>query len=308
MPYIKSLNQFVPSKQVPFEEIEACSNVDANQLRVMRRIYGLDRIAIAECSPMEMFDRALTRALDGLEGDLVAVLHVHTAPGVKPFEDSALSKLPILESYPNVVAFGSATNNCASLISALEVADAILSNTGSSSVVAICACDVVFTECLRLIPGVTVCGDSAGVILIANTSPGHLLKSLAIETYGQHAAGAWQKPHEFSEFSSTYTDRLCKAMSLALKRAGLEWSEVSLIFPHNVNLTSWREAMSRLGLSVDKVFLSRVKEAGHCYGADTIINWMAAEEQNAVSEGEHVMLATVGLGAVFAAAIFEIVS
>nr|WP_236663471.1 3-oxoacyl-[acyl-carrier-protein] synthase III C-terminal domain-containing protein [Aeromonas jandaei] len=93
-------------------------------------------------------------------------------------------------------------------------------------------------------------------------------------------------------------------MQRSRQQAVLEWEQIRWIFPHNVNLISWRNAAAKLNVPLSKIYLDKLPELGHCFGADIFINWRFASQT--LQPGDHIMVATVGLGAVFGAAVFQL--
>ena len=126
-----------------------------------------------------------------------------------------------------------------------------------------------------------------------------------VQVYGQHARCQWQLEPEHAEFETEYPRRLVDTMSLALKHAGIDWSDVRWVIPHNVNVYSWKRVAHCAGIPMDRIYLEQVPKIAHCFGGDTFLNWFLAEQEGRFRAGDYLLLATVGLGAVFGAAVVQ---
>ena len=61
----------------------------------------------------------------------------------------------------------------------------------------------------------------------------------------------------------------------------------------------------QIGYPVERVLLDNVPVTGHCFCADSFINYQTARERDRLAPGDLYLMAAVGLGATFAAMVFE---
>jgi 3-oxoacyl-[acyl-carrier-protein] synthase III len=206
----------------------------------------------------------------------------------------------------NTRTFGMSTNNCASTISALQTIDRVLAASGDPETRAVLVtADIAFTPVLQQIPNTSVTGDAAVACLLSRESAGHAVLASRVDIYGQHARCQWEREPEHAEFEAEYPRRLASTMSLALQQAGIRWQDVRWIIPHNVNVFSWKRVAKCAGIPMDRIYLAQVAKIAHCFGGDIFLNWYLAEQEGRFRAGDYLLLATVGLGAVFGAAVVQ---
>ena len=303
---MKEIGVYLPEAPRPLAEVEITPPVAPAQLKIFERFYGLKHIAISEISLLDMMINAARDALQKSSvspQDIALVVHAHTAPETWTHLNSLLPVLCRRLGLNQAQSFALHSNNCASSLNGLMLAEPYLANKPGKYLLLITA-DLTFSGILQQIPNTTLCGDGATACLLGTSEDDPTLRALSMQYAGRHARGSWQTPDEQAEFERRYGERLSCAMTLCLEEADLGWDEIRWVFPHNVNLISWRETAEKLGLPIAKFYLEQVPNWGHCFGADIFINWAKAGAR--LRPGDKIMLATVGLGAVFGAAIFEI--
>lgn len=303
---IQTLGTYVPSNRVSLFELADSLSLRADEINVLQKFYGLRTVSKSDASFEHLVETALNdllgRALvDPTSIDLV--LYTHTAYEVENFPSNLLNRIVRRLGFVNAFAFGIHSNNCASLMTALDVARRYIGK-GDTQVVIVTG-DLTFTDIMRHIPNTTVCGDAAAACLVSAQSTGTRLLALEIDTFGAHAKGMWQEQASKLEFEDQYAPRLAAVMQRSLDTAGLSWRDLRWVFPHNINVLSWRKVASLLGFPMDRLYLEQLQSLGHCFGADVLLNWSKARESGQLKSGDRIMLATVGLGAIFGAALFE---
>ncbi|RQS70485.1 3-oxoacyl-ACP synthase [Burkholderia sp. Bp8963] len=278
------------------------------EMKVYTRIYGLARVPVHR-GPIEQMMTPAVRALierNNVDPARVKYLvHCHTAQMTWPYMRSLPAEICNDVGLTHAVGFGMTASNCASTMVALRNLESLLSTDPDDDALAIVVtADQAFSRTLRWIPNTTFCGDAAAAMLLGKRDRGARLVALRTNTFGQHSRGIWQRREEAGEFDRTYPERLAEVMKQTLDDAGLEWSDIKVVFPHNVNLFSWQRVSKILQLPFERIFLDLLPETGHCFGADMLFNWAVGRERRQVGRGDAVMIATAGIGAVFAAAAF----
>lgn len=64
-----------------------------------------------------------------------------------------------------------------------------------------------------------------------------------------------------------------------LNDQNLDLSKISLILPHNVNISSWRQLSKSLDIPIQKIYLKNVSKYGHCFCADPFLNLESVIEE-----------------------------
>ncbi|MHA6907583.1 ketoacyl-ACP synthase III family protein [Ralstonia pseudosolanacearum] len=277
------------------------------EMKVYTRIYGLARVPVHRGPIEQMMTPAVRELIERSDVDPARVkylVHCHTAQMTWPFMRSLPSEICNDAGLTRAVGFGMTASNCASTMVALRSLEALLAAEPDDALAIVVTADQAFSRTLRWIPNTTFCGDAAAAMLLGKRGKGARLIALRTNTFGQHSRGIWQRREEAGEFDRTYPERLAEVMRQTLDDAGLSWNDIKVVFPHNVNLFSWQRVSKLLDLPFDRIFLDLLPETGHCFGADMLFNWAVGRERRLVGPGDAVMIATAGIGAVFAAAIF----
>ena len=106
-------------------------------------------------------------------------------------------------------------------------------------------------------------------------------------------------------FQSRYVEIVAWNISHILKKNKLQPAQIKCLFPHNVNISSWRQIALASGFSFDQIFLDNVSKMGHCFGFDQFVNLKDGIKQKKIKPGDYYLLATVGLGATFSILLFQ---
>ncbi|WNJ94728.1 ketoacyl-ACP synthase III family protein [Vibrio ruber] len=303
---IDRIGVYLPEQCQALQHLALQSPLNSEEVKVYQRFYGLGKVAISDVSLEEMIIRAAQEAISKSQfssEDIACLIHAHTAPETWPYPNGLLTKICRRLGLRNAHCLAVHSNNCASTLNGLMTSRNYLQSSSAKAVLMVTA-DLTFSGILQQIPNTTICGDGASACVLSLDGEGAAIRSLEMCYYGNHSRGSWQSAEEQAEFESLYAGRLAEVMQRALVSAGLTWPEIRWVFPHNVNAISWREVAGRLGIPMTQIFLENLSEYGHCFGADIFINWNTA--QNRLHCGDYIMVATVGLGAVFGAAVFQV--
>ena len=278
------------------------------ELAVFHRIYGLDRVPVWSGDTAALVEETVANLLkeSGVDAGRVRwLVHAHTGTHQDVVGRAGLARICRRLGLDRAQSFGMTTNNCASTVSAMRVVDRLLARGSATDVAIVVTADVAFTPIMQVIPNSSVTGDAGVACLFSRRDPGHRVLAARIDTYGRHAACQWQDEAANAEFEAEYPARLADVMRRALDDAGLTWPDIRLVLPHNVNTFSWKQVAARAGIPIESVYLDQVPHTAHCFGADIFLNLAAADRAGLLRPGDRLMLATVGLGAVFAAVVLE---
>jgi 3-oxoacyl-[acyl-carrier-protein] synthase III len=297
---------FIPDNLLDIEEIGEKLGLSSSERKVFKKIYGLEKIPIAShMEPVDFHKRPVEDLLKKTKVDPLSVkylIHAHTAKVNAPFGDSIVRRIKKELNLINANAFGTAINNCVSVLMAFDMANKLL-KTPEENAIIMCG-DIGFTRVLRLIPHTSILGDASIAVLVNKNSACNQLLSLVFHTDGKYAKGIWMG-EESKLFEMHYATFLSDTILAALKKINLKLDQVKLILPHNVNLLSWQRVAKQLTIPVSQIYLDNIKKYSHCFGADPFINYCSAVNEKRLSPGDLYVVATVGLGAVFAAAVFK---
>jgi 3-oxoacyl-[acyl-carrier-protein] synthase-3 len=97
---------------------------------------------------------------------------------------------------------------------------------------------------------------------------------------------------------------MTEAAERVLKQAGLSFSDVDLIVPHQANSRIIMAVAKKLGLTEDKIYLN-IERCGNMSSASTVTALVEAVKENRVKKGDIVLLDCFGAGLVWGACIIE---
>ncbi|NGN68618.1 3-oxoacyl-ACP synthase [Streptomyces sp. A7024] len=194
---------------------------------------------------------------------------------------------------------------CASGLAAVDLAGRLLAEDGDPDALALVLTgEKTHWKRARMLPGTTVMGESSAACLVSHRGGGDVLRGYVTRTYGEYAnvdlPGAYGE-----EFERRYPVMLTDAIRDAVAAAGIELDDLAWILPHNVNRISWARAAKLLDLPRSRILLDNVPVTGHCFCADGFVNYATLRESGRLRPGDFYLMAAVGLGATFAAAVFR---
>lgn len=305
---LKAIECVIPVERPTLFELSGRYRVPPAELMVFHRIYGLDRVPVCREPIGDFVEAAVAKMLDqsGVDRSEVRwLVHTHTGSQLNRVGEAMLHRVCQRLGLDRAQPFGMTSNNCASTISALQVVQRLLDRDQPEAKAILVTADIAFTPILQVIPNSSVTGDAAVACLLGRRGAGHRVLASRVDIYGQHAGCQWQEESAAAEFETEYPRRVTRTMEAALAEAGLGWSDVRWIVPHNVNVYSWRSVARCAGIPLDRVYLNQVPKIAHCFGADIFLNLALADQERRFEVGDRLLLVTVGLGAVFGAAVVE---
>ncbi|MCX5695071.1 MAG: ketoacyl-ACP synthase III [Candidatus Omnitrophica bacterium] len=89
-----------------------------------------------------------------------------------------------------------------------------------------------------------------------------------------------------------------------LEKAGLKFSDIDLIIPHQANSRIIMAVAKRLGLSGDQIFLN-IEKYGNMSSASTVTALVEAAKEGRIKKGDIVLLDSFGAGLVWGAAVIK---
>jgi 3-oxoacyl-[acyl-carrier-protein] synthase-3 len=97
---------------------------------------------------------------------------------------------------------------------------------------------------------------------------------------------------------------MTEAALTVLEKAGLKFSDIDLIIPHQANSRIIMAVAKRLGLTEDKIFLN-IEKYGNMSSASTVTALVEAVKEGKIKKGDVVLLDAFGAGLVWGAAVIK---
>lgn len=296
-----NLNYAMLGEELPIKQLVQQNELTAQEAAFFQKFYGLKAVSrFRQQSLMTILEKLFRQVPKQAKID--SVMCSHTAPLLWPYTHQELKTLCQMNNIKAKQIFTSCAYNCVTIFTQLKLAQSLVNVARDILLVTL---DVAFTDILKKIPGSTLLGDAATVLLLSRKGFHHRHIHTEIILKGRYAKGMWADKNTQFDFQENYLLYLSELILTTLKNAGISLNHIKYIFPHNVNTYSWKQVAKLLGISEDKIYLNNVPKYAHCFGSDPFINLASAEQEGLLQTGDYYLLVSVGLGAAFAAAVFQ---
>lgn len=298
----------IPPTRVPIDVVAEELGVDERQLGVFKRFFDLSHICTAPGASHADLLVAAARGLERLPGSehrIRYVIGARTVATVATLGENPMHEVADRLGLADAVVFTVTQHACASALLAVDLAGKLLAvDPDPDALALVLTGERAFSPESKMIEGTTVMGEGTAACLVSARDLGDRLLGYATRTLGEYHRVPL--PEELAtDYGAVYVPMLVEVMREALERAGTAVDELALILPHNVNRVSWRRACRELGFPIDRVLLDNVPEYGHCFGADSFINYVDARARALLAPGDRYLMPSVGLGSTFSAMVFE---
>lgn len=309
MTSLEEVAAYLPSQRIPIEDLSDELGLTASEMKVYRRYHGLSEVRREPGGTLTDLLLAAAGKLDALRGREERVRYVvqaRTMPVVVPHPVNPVHEVRDMLGLGHATAFAVTHHACASGLLAVDLAGKLLASDGDPDALALVLTgEKTFTLAAQMVPGTAINGEGAAAVLVGTHDDRDRMLSYAARTHGRFYE-CLSLTHELSvEYQRIYTEALAEVMLAAVGKAGLDLSDLAMIFPHNVSRLSWARLAKHLGLPLERFFLDNVPVTGHCFSADPFINYRTALDLGRLRPGDRYLLATVGLGSTFSAMLFE---
>jgi 3-oxoacyl-[acyl-carrier-protein] synthase-3 len=305
---LQSVVAHVPDRFVAVEDAARGVGLSTFQARMFRRIHGLNRLSLVPES--DLFElvaapgKALLGATPGVAASIRYLVFAHCVTSLTPASVIPAERLRDALGLADADAFSVTHVNCVSGFEALDIAGELLRANGDPGARAlVLAGENPAAAVVRLIPRVGLLGHASAACLVGLDGPGGRVLSYAVRTAGQFAESWLLDRQRWARFDDTYNTRVVEVIHEALAGAGLRLSDVEMVVPHNINVSSWLRLCVKLGLSRDRVFLDNIPRYSHTYSSDAFLNLNTMRERGLLVAGGRYLLVAVGLGATYAAMV-----
>jgi 3-oxoacyl-[acyl-carrier-protein] synthase-3 len=109
---------------------------------------------------------------------------------------------------------------------------------------------------------------------------------------------------EGNELFKLAVNLMTEAAKKVLKQAGLKFSDVDVVIPHQANTRIIMAVAKKLGLSEEKIYLN-IEKYGNMSSASTATALAEAVKLRRIKKGDIVLLDAFGAGLVWGACVIE---
>lgn len=307
VPAIEAVEAFVPHQSVAIEDTVERLEINRNQLKVFRRVHGLAQLrwdpGLVLLDLLSAPAEVLLEAVPD-RSRIQYLIYAHTVPDVAPAHINMAQLLRDRLGLAHSEAFAVTQQNCASGLAAIDIAVQLLLALGDPALRALVITgEKPASRISSIIPGCSIMGEGSAACLVNINGDGMRIRSYSVKLDGRYAQMHPPSPAALTEFCSTYTSSVAGVLRDAIAEAGLEPRDVTMIFPHNVNLSSWQRLIQELDVPGELVYLDNVPRYGHCHCADAFLNLVSMRDEGRLEDDGVYVLVAVGLGAVYAAMV-----
>jgi 3-oxoacyl-[acyl-carrier-protein] synthase-3 len=232
------------------------------------------------------------------------LIYAHTVPDIAPAHINMAQLLRDRLGLAHAEAFAVTQQNCASGLAAIDIAVQLLLASGDPVHRALVVTgEKPTSRIFSIIPGCSIMGEGSAACLVNINGGGMRIRSYSVKLNGRYAQMHPPSPSVLTEFCSTYTSSVAGVLQEAITKAGLELGDITMIFPHNVNLSSWQRLIRELDVPGELIYLDNVPRYGHCQCADAFLNLVSMRKEGRLEDGGIYVLVAVGLGAIYSAMV-----
>jgi 3-oxoacyl-[acyl-carrier-protein] synthase-3 len=297
----------VAPDHVRVEADHARLKLDSRRARVYARMYGFDRIAVAERGrEFDMLESAVERLLTQSKVDpglLRLVVHAHTGPYIGPVGESLPRRLGRMLP-ADVRCFGMQLHKCVSSITALGVVQRLLQASPIGSKAVLLIGESAESEDLRILDAGIV-GDIGCALLLSLDGPRDRVVASRVRVCGEYARGIYDDPSSpvRDDYDARSREHLVRMIRDTVAQQNLSVNDLKYVLPHNVNVKRWLRAIDALGIERARVFLDNVGRYGHCFGADVFVNFDSVRQT--LQPDDHCLLVSAGVGDTYGATLIR---
>ena len=301
---------YLPSDPVNLEHLVEMKVLTPEKLMLYRLSRGLNVIHISEKeTASDIAVKVAAQALDESESDplsIDAVIFFNSMYNAKIAREDVVQRIRYELGLKRAIGFSIWGQACSSITTAIRVArDMILA--GSAESVMVVGADSLIGARRRELEGITLMGDGGSAMIVKKNCATNRLVQIASHDEGSfyRYRGATGQDAEGERYTLLYFIVISRIVQKVLKNAKLKLSDISVIIPHNINLSSWEVVLKTLGCDEQKLFSKNICRHGHAFGSDVVVNMVDAIREGRLREGEYALLLTAGLGACWGSIIIQ---
>lgn len=307
MTALESVAVYVPEARVRIGSLRERLGVTVSEMKVFERFYGLAEVPQDDGDLTDLLWRAASRLELSPERarQVRYVLHARSINVITPYPLNPLHEVTSRLGLGHAMAFSVSQHACASGLLAVDLAGRLLADAGDPEALALVLTgEKTFTRGAMLIPRTTIFGEASAAVLVRAGGERDRLVAYAVDMRGEYdTTGISEEMSE--EYREAYPAYVGGVIRSAVERAGLRLPDIALILPHNSNTFSWKLVCDHIGFPKDQVLLDNVPVTGHAFCSSGFVNYRTAVDGGRLGPGDHYVMVSVGVGATFAAMVFQ---
>jgi 3-oxoacyl-[acyl-carrier-protein] synthase III len=218
----------------------------------------------------ELHDRGELR-----RDEIGLIISTHTIQFSVPFPPRNLAAMVASKfDLAPAMTFSVSEQNCVSIYTAIRIARAMLNSDPSLGSALVLAGDVIPSERFRESDGVGLNSDGASALILSPRGARCRIRDLTIGTDTNFSSGIFTDRDPKRGVRSTQSLLLAaeRMIGRMLEANGVTRDQLSVVLPHNMDISMWRGLMKFLRLPEGKLFNSNFQPKGHALCNDLTIN------------------------------------
>jgi 3-oxoacyl-[acyl-carrier-protein] synthase III len=310
MTYLLETQPVLPDQTAHLPQDYALLEISYLQAKLYNDFYGLQQIPVAKEQTLEeLLNAAVASVLKKscLQAEKISyVIHAHTSLTKAPYFYNILQRVVTKNNFTKANSFGFNLNKCASGIESLDLINTIFTAEKTCQYILLITGDIALTSQQRLLQNASIAGDVCAAALFGRVKHNkHCSRLLSVskQVYPEFFKGAWLSREQSMLFEKRFPTMMADVIKHAVNKAGINLSQVSYILPHNVNIPVWKKISAEINVDMEKIYIANIVRYGHCFAADFLINYSSLK--NHLQADEFFVVASVGFGLTFVAAVFQ---
>ncbi len=201
----------------------------------------------------------------------------------------------------NANAIGLSQQGCSGLLSAIDLADQLLSNSNTQQESILCAAVDALPAGTKREIMYNIMSDATAALVVTKNSE----KNRIVYFHQEFQSYYWDTPQHENELLASYFPMAQRTIENAVKGAGLTMSDIKWFVPHNVSLRSWEILSKLLHTPMEKIWSKNISRVGHTVSCDHIINLVDMDKDGYLKKGDYLALFTFGFGANWSCLILQ---
>lgn len=305
MTAMREVAVFLPPA-VPVSDLQEELGLSDDELRTFTRSHGYGTVCYDPTASDAELLLGAARNLGSLESVGPSVRYVVRSRSMRwsaPYPEVPAATVARTMGLEHAESFTLQDRACAGALHALDLAGTLLADDPDALALLLVG-EKTYGRVNRVIPGMSVQGEATAAVLVASHGPSDVLLSYRSASVPVGGSSMVMDDAARAQFSAVHWETFDAVVAAALDAAGLAAHDIALYLPMNTSRLISAMGASRSGIPRTRV-VSELARTGHCWGADTFINLRAALDGGRLAPGDPYLVTAVGIGAVFAAAVFR---
>lgn len=305
---IEYMDYYLGGAPISVYDLVAQGQLTQREAKICNRIHGYKYVwRNPQLTQYQICDVLLNKFFsnNGFYHTIKNIIIAHTGNLIAPINFDFFGKLKEKYNLHETTVLSSTGHNCATSLHWLEFFEQLSHLMNSSEFLMILCCDITVVSFLSCVYGVSLFSDGGALAIFSNQNNRFIYIGSYSLYLSDYFCGIWSKKSINQTFHNEYLDNMVNLIFGLLTKYALSINAISAIVPHNISTFLWRQVEVKIGVK-QLIFIDNVYKFGHAFNADPYINLLTLINTHRLSHGDYFIMVSVGLGATFTAALFQV--